>query len=82
VALCVGIGLMLVKPLSEKWWGQVPADTTAGEKKNPAPPRSKEIKAEAGQNTSDAKQSKRQVPRTENVKPERAPESESHPGTE
>jgi hypothetical protein len=82
LALCVGVGLTLMKPLSEKWWGNKHVGATSGEEPNTAPSRSKASKVDAGRNTSNVKQPKRQVPQTENVRQERAPESESSPKIE
>ena len=78
LVLCIAVGLTLMKPLSEGWWGNGSAGTTSSEEANTAPSRSKASKASTGQNTRNSKQLKRQEPQAESVRQERSPETDSH----
>jgi hypothetical protein len=72
------VGLTLMKPLSEAWWGREPARTVSSPQgEDLSPSRGKTNESSTERTTGSAKQSKRQVPRAASVQQERSPESES-----
>ena len=78
LVLCIAVGLTLMKPLSEGWWGNGSAGTTSSKEANTAPSPSKASKASTGQNTRNSKQLKRQEPQAESVRQGRSRETDSH----
>ncbi len=78
LVLCIVVGLTLMKPLSEGWWGNGSAGTTSSKEANTAPSPSKASKASTGQNTRNSKQLKRQEPQAESVRQGRSRETDSH----
>jgi hypothetical protein len=76
--LSFGVGLTLMKPLSEAWWGREPAPAVSSPQgEDPSPSRGKTSESNTERTPDSAKQSKRQAPRAASVQQKRSPESES-----
>jgi hypothetical protein len=76
--LCFGVGLTLMKTLSEAWWGREPARAVSSPQgEGPSPSRGETSESSTERTTGSAKQSKRQVPRAASGQQERSLESES-----
>ena len=76
--LCFGVGLTLMKTLSEAWWGREPARAVSSPQgEDSSPSRGTTSESSTERTTGSAKQSKRQVPRAASVQHERSPASES-----
>jgi serine/threonine protein phosphatase 1 len=76
LVVCVVVGLTLVKPLSEAWWGSEPESKISSEELAPTPAQSKAGKPDAVRNPGNGKPARRRSSQTESSKQERLPENE------
>ena len=80
--VCLGVGLTLLKPLSEAWWGNEPSREITSKEPAVSLPPNKASKGGAARSTGNLKQLKRQAPNPEIGKPERSSEDEPREAVE